>query len=326
MSTGGIFTISLDFELYWGMLDKVSLEDYRENLTGGRKAIPQMLELFQHSGIHATWATVGFLFCQDLAELRREAPASKPAYRLRRLCPFRYLDENDALDPQFHVAPELIDLIRGTPGQEVGTHTFSHYYCLEQGQTKRNFNDDIAQAVALAARRGIALRSLVFPRNQWNPEYLPDIAAHGIRCFRGNPSGWMYRASPDEAQHPLQRMFRLIDNYINLTGHHTYFLGKGACGEPFNIPASRFLRPYSPRLAMIEEFRLRRITRAMDDAARQGRLFHLWWHPHNFGRHLKENMTFLRQIVAHFTTLERRYGMTSLNMGEIADWLTRNVS
>jgi hypothetical protein len=31
----GIFTISLDFELYWGMRDKTTIENYSNNLGGG---------------------------------------------------------------------------------------------------------------------------------------------------------------------------------------------------------------------------------------------------------------------------------------------------
>ena len=53
---------SLDLELFWGMQDIMDLTEYQANIQGGRKAIPQMLELFQKHGIHATGATVGFLF------------------------------------------------------------------------------------------------------------------------------------------------------------------------------------------------------------------------------------------------------------------------
>ena len=65
----GTLIVSLDFELFWGMLDVCKLEDYRDNVLGGRKAIPQMLELFEKYGIHATWATVGFLFAENYEEL-----------------------------------------------------------------------------------------------------------------------------------------------------------------------------------------------------------------------------------------------------------------
>ena len=56
---GGNLIVSLDFELFWGMLDCCSLEAYQDHVLGGRKAIPQLLELFQKYHIHATWAAVG---------------------------------------------------------------------------------------------------------------------------------------------------------------------------------------------------------------------------------------------------------------------------
>ena len=61
----GTLVVSLDFELFWGMLDVCTLDEYRENVLGGRKAIPQMLQLFEKYNIHATWAAVGFLFAED---------------------------------------------------------------------------------------------------------------------------------------------------------------------------------------------------------------------------------------------------------------------
>ena len=43
----GTLIVSLDFELFWGMLDVCRLEDYQDNVLGGRKAIPKMLQLFR---------------------------------------------------------------------------------------------------------------------------------------------------------------------------------------------------------------------------------------------------------------------------------------
>ena len=50
----GTLLVSLDFELFWGMLDQCALEDYQDNVLGGRTAIPRLLQLFEKYGIHAT--------------------------------------------------------------------------------------------------------------------------------------------------------------------------------------------------------------------------------------------------------------------------------
>ena len=57
--------VSLDFELYWGMQDCIELSKYENNILGARDAIPKMLNLFEQHSIHATWATVGYLFAHD---------------------------------------------------------------------------------------------------------------------------------------------------------------------------------------------------------------------------------------------------------------------
>ena len=315
----GVLTVSLDFELYWGVRDLCEINGYQENLLGVHQAVPSMLEAFSRAGIHATWATVGLLFCRNQEDALRQAPVLQPDYARVELSPYRYLTTQEALDPVYHFAPDLVNAIARTAGQELASHTFSHYYCLEAGQTAEDFGADLRAAQQVAARAGHPLRSLVFPRNQWNAQYLSVLAEQGFRCFRGNESAWMYQAGETEtAQHNwVRRGLRLMDSYLNLSGHHTYALADCVYGSVFNFPASRFLRPYSPRLAALDGLRLRRITRAMEDAAKHKRIFHLWWHPHNFGCNLAENMGFLARIADYFQQLKQQYGMQSLNMGEL---------
>ncbi len=57
----------------------------------------------------------------------------------------------------------------------------------------------------------------------------------------------------------------------------------------------------------------------MMDAARNNRLFHLWWHPHNFGVNLEQNLTFLTRVLNEYSGLRERYGMLSLTMSEVAN-------
>ena len=79
-NSSGVFVTSLDFELHWGVRDLYSVEEYKANLLGGREAIPQLLEIFSEHGIHATFATVGFLFARDRTELQMSLPTIVPEY------------------------------------------------------------------------------------------------------------------------------------------------------------------------------------------------------------------------------------------------------
>ncbi len=172
---GGTLLVSLDFELFWGMLDVCSLDAYRDNVLGGREAIPRLLKLFEKYDIHATWATVGFLFAENYGELSDCFPekGSMPAYSNEALNPYDWFaqigcDEESA--PCFY-GSSLIRMVAETPGQEIGSHTFSHYYCREKGQTVEQFRSDMTAAKKIAADHGYDLTSVILPRNQCEPEY-----------------------------------------------------------------------------------------------------------------------------------------------------------
>jgi peptidoglycan/xylan/chitin deacetylase (PgdA/CDA1 family) len=315
----GVLVVSLDFELHWGVHDRLTLAAYRDNLLGVRRAVPAMLDAFAAHGVHATWATVGMLLCESKRELLEALPERRPSYTRRALSGYRLLPavgDRERDDP-FHFAPSLVRLIAATPGQEVGTHTFAHYYCREPGQTVAEFRTDLDAAARIArAKLGAPPRSLVFPRNQVAEPYLAACRDAGIVAYRGNPPSWPYRARAEAEETPLQRAVRLADAYLPLTGRRAPALDGG--GTPVDVPASRYLRPWSPALRGLEPLRLRRITTDMERAARRGGLYHLWWHPHDFGVHQDENLRVLRQLLARFVRLRDRYGMESLGMAEAA--------
>src|SRR6187402_3567822 len=129
-----IFTISLDFELMWGVRDHRTIDDYGQNILGARKAIGEMLKLFDKYDIHVTWATVGLLFYDDKKTLLGDLPTKLPSYTKQVYSPYPSLDgigENEQSDP-YHFGLSLIKQIQAVPFQEISTHTYSHYYCLEE--------------------------------------------------------------------------------------------------------------------------------------------------------------------------------------------------
>ena len=314
----GAFTISLDLELYWGVRDKHTLDQYREHLIGERKAIHEILNIFCEYGIHATWAAVGFLFLRNTEQRKENLPHNNPNYSNQILSSYKYIENNEELEAVFHFAPDVIELIRKNEGQEIGTHTFCHYYCLEEGQTLSDFAEDLDMAVKIAQGDNLSLKSLVFPKNQWNQDYLKVLPPLGVLSYRGTETSWIYQTSKDADQKGFLRGLRFLDSYLNLSGHHTYDFQDCTSKSPFNFPSSRFLRPFSNKLELFEGLRLKRITEAMDDAAVKKKIFHLWWHPHNFGVNTERNIEFLRKILEHYKELQQKYGFSSLNMGELS--------
>jgi peptidoglycan/xylan/chitin deacetylase (PgdA/CDA1 family) len=317
----GKFVISLDFELMWGVRDKRTIDSYGMNIIGVRQAIPAMLSSFSKHNVKATFSTVGFLFAENKTELKRFLPDVKPLYTDSHLSPYsdiEHIGESEDDDP-YHFGYSLFQQIEQHKVHEISTHTFCHYYCLEPGQTALSFEEDLKSAQKIAGSKGLKLRSLVFPRNQFNKEYLTVCKEAGIESYRGNPQSWLYSGRGKNDESPLRRAFRFFDAYINLTGYHCHSLHELKEPVLINIPASRFLRPYSKKLALLEGLRLHRIKKAMLYAARNKKLFHLWWHPHNFGININENINFLERILAYYSFLNKQYGFESITMSGLAD-------
>ena len=322
MSTPGTLVISLDFELMWGMFDKVTIDSYGENLRGVHTVVPTTLELFQSYNIHATWATVGMLMYPDAESLQSNLPTSTPPYQNKALSAHQHISQNSPLlttCPECYFAPDLVSLITTSPGQELASHTFAHYYCLEAGATDESFTTDCAAMQAAAAQFDTTPTSIVFPRNQWSPAALEAIAAAGLTCYRGTENHFIYQARNETSKTNLfLRGLRFLDRYLNLTGHHTYTAVNRGTDSLCNLPASRQLHPYSKKLAPLEWLKVRRIKAGMTRAAKRGEVFHLWWHPHNFGVNQTKNFALLTSLLEHYKYLEATYGMESKNMQELA--------
>ena len=315
----GALVISLDFELLWGVRDLFPPGGgaYAAHLRGARAAVPAMLDLFARYDVRATWSTVGLLFAEGPADRARFDPTVRPAYADAGLDPYaEAVGEGEADDPLHH-APGLVDAILAAPGQELGTHTYGHIYALEPGMTAEAFRADLASAVAIARHRGATVRSVVFPRNQVDARLLPALREAGLVAYRGTPAAWMYRAEAFGAEGLLKRAARLLDAHLPLTDLTAGWDDLDAADGLVNVRGTAFLRPLSGRVAA-DRLHTRRLLGGLTAAAERGRIFHLWWHPHNFGVRTAEHLDRLEQILDRFATLRRLTGMTSETMESAA--------
>lgn len=317
---GGQFVLSLDFELFWGVWDVATIESYGANILGVKQVIPSLLELFKQYDMKATFATVGFLFAANKNELEKYNPMQIPIYDNEVYNVYKNeLSKigNNEEDDGYHFGYSLLQKIKNT-SHEISTHTYSHYYCLEEGQTLQQFEVDIKAAIEIAKKEGVVLKSIVFPRNQVNEEYLDMLYKLGITSYRGNPTSWIYKPRKYAAEIPFIRLCRLLDTYFSISGDNIHNI-EAVKNKVINIPASRFLKPYSKLFSIFEKFKIRRIKKEMTAAALQGKLYHLWWHPHNFGINLQQNLNNLTHILSHYKKLNKQYGFSNFTMDEIAN-------
>ncbi len=316
----GSFVISLDFELHWGIFDHKSILDYRTNLENVRLVIRRLLDLCEKYNVNITFSVVGFLFAENKKELIKYKPNLTPSYINKQLNPYSIFPKigNNQKDDPYHYAKPLIEEIKLRSNHEIGTHTFCHYYCVEKGQTINQFKADIKAAISIASAMEIDIKNIVFPRNQVNKEYLKTCADLGLTSYRGTENNKIYKPVNSNKNILIYRMIRLLDSYINVTGYNTYNKDTLTKDKTLvNIPSSRFLRPYSKRFNFFEPLKIKRIKRAMRYAAINNEIFHLWWHPHNFGRNINENFNNLEQIFKEYKELNLTYNFNSHTMSEL---------
>ncbi|MDN3434315.1 polysaccharide deacetylase family protein [Pseudoalteromonas sp. APC 3356] len=137
------FIISLDFELYWGVRDTRGRK-YFKTLKNVHEVVPQLLALFEKYDVACTWASVGALCAENYQDFIQNVPKQLPSYEDKVFSPFYDLDYLSSLDESFLFAPKIVSAIQNSPKQEFASHTFSHYYALEQGQCIEEFKSDMS--------------------------------------------------------------------------------------------------------------------------------------------------------------------------------------
>lgn len=324
MKYPGVFCISLDFELHWGCFERMQLnEEEQQYFLNTREVIPRKLDLFAANDVEATWAIVGSLYRKSVTDWKQNLPEVIPTFTHRRASAYAWIEDNGFKgehDP-FHFAPDLVKLVGETPHQEVATHTYAHYFCLEPGQTREQFRADMKMAVEVARAQGHEIRSLVFPRNQFNRDYLSVCSEVGITTVRSSPDIWYWKYATGSTF--KEKFFRAGDAYIKMHPIKPVSLKdiNTKTDGPLLIPSTRLYRAWQPKYKIQNRFKLRRILNEMTEAARKNYYYHIWWHPHNFGHHPDECMRELEQIVLHFKKLEKKYGFRTMHMQHINRFL-----
>ncbi len=311
----GVFIVSLDFELLWGMHDCENPESFYNDVIGARNGIKKMLSIFEEYGICATWGVVGLLMAKNREDVCKYSPEIKPEYEKQDLSAYNYFDTlgEDEKEDICHYAYSLVAEILKYKNQEIASHTFSHYYCNAKGQTEESFASDLNAAQKIAKEKfGLELKSLILPRNDFNVNYLETIRKCGFLSVRGNPKHYAYNN-----ENFLAKCMRMIDTYIGICGKKTYVPKYN--GGVINLKASMFYRRYNPKISFLEPLKIKYIKRQMKKAAQNREYFHLWWHPHNIGKYTEKSLKQLEDLFSYYRELNSVYGFQCKTMREMSE-------
>lgn len=298
----------------------VAFEDVADRFKKVETVVNKMLQLFEKYEIHASWAVVGLLGHSSLEDLIAKNKSAQISYSHKNFSVFPITYDNYK-DIPFEILTGLNEVKRilKTPHQELSSHTFAHYYTLEEGQTETEFKADLASMTAFGNELGHTFRSIIFPRNQINPSYLKILNESKYVAFRGNQDNKDWANSSFLNETKTQKVRRVLDAYFSISKTKVYKIADlSSVSGLVNIPASRFLRPNRGK-SLWEKRKLKRVKEEMTEAAINGTIYHLWWHPHNFTFEPEMSLIQLEEILKHYQNLNKAYEFISLNMGEIAD-------
>jgi peptidoglycan/xylan/chitin deacetylase (PgdA/CDA1 family) len=307
-----LVVISLDFEMRWGVHDiyGCDFDAYRENLENLKKVIPHTLKLFVERDLRATWATVGAVGLDGWHEYFKLAPPA-PSYRNNALAinpRYAELDPNGAL----HFAPGLIRKIVDTPGQELGSHSFSHVYFREPGVTENDFSLEMDAVSKLWRERfNVDAVSLVFPRNQSAFQHL--IPQTGIRIWRGNENAWFFDQTTEQTNSFLPRLFRLTESV-------SPWARRAAPPESGVTRSSLFIRFNLPD--PMWKLHMARVDNELRSIA-AGNVLHIWWHPENLGHRMDRALNRLTELLDIIAVACAAGRVVSTNMAGVADLMAK---
>ncbi len=311
------FVISLDFELIWGVIDSKKYALYKTYVKKVPTIVEKLLLLFEKHNISATWATVGLMMCESKEEMLYRLPDLGGLFSDKRLDVRDYIRSNvrSKADDHLHYGLKLIEIIKNQPGQEIGSHSFSHFNCLENSSNAvyECFKQDLNAMKQLCCDRNISLRSYVFCRNQYNQEFVNLIANHGLMVYRGNSY------NKDCGYTIFNKMERRFNAYSPLPIKHIDNVsristkdGRCICEHKENV----FFMVHDNRL--LQHIHEVAIVNQMESAFQKKQDFHLWFHPWNLGRNVNMGIDSLNLIFEKFNAVKSRYGAISCSMGDMA--------
>jgi peptidoglycan/xylan/chitin deacetylase (PgdA/CDA1 family) len=290
----GIFTLSLDFELIWGTLDKPKHTRFRRLCAIEREeVIDRLLALFAEYKISATWCTVGHLF---LDRGKNEGDRS-----------------TDADAPIFY-GRDLIERIRKcSVPQEIGSHTFTHKIFDDPQCTRSVADEELTASVKAARDLGLTMTSFAFPRNRIN--HVDLLQKHGFTAYRGQDAQWYAHTSE-------RRWFHRVGHLLDMFCATAPTPGLPVWHEEgiWEIPGSMLYTPsHGLRRILPARARVHRARKGLRSAAAQKKIFHLWFHPTDVVVRKEAMLDGLRQILEYACELRDAGRLSILPMSGITE-------
>jgi peptidoglycan/xylan/chitin deacetylase (PgdA/CDA1 family) len=327
MKGRGIFTISIDLELAWGICDKPISAKTSNALMREREIIRRLLNLFSRYTIQATWAIVGHLMLVkcDWDQERVHPEFRRPIIKDHTRDWFFQHPKNQT-DPLWY-GRDIVEWIRSAePPQEIGSHSFCHVPYDQVTTRPETVRQDIEKARESHRSLELPFEIFIFPRNRLGHREL--LAQAGVLAYRGNTRRWYYSIRWNSIRRLFNFLYFLLPippRTVTATVDETGMV---------NIPDSmQFFSRQGSRSLVSSKSLTRKGVVGLNRAVERGEVFHLWFHPSNFAYGTNRQFESLENILKHAQLLRTSGQLEVLTMGEIQRritapdrWISTNVN
>jgi hypothetical protein len=307
----GRLVISIDVEVGWGTCDRAMTPRHRRALERERDIVERVLALFARYEVRASWAVVGHLLLERCRSRdgRFHPEIPRPIIRGEQRDWFAAHPLNGA-DPLWYGRDLVERILAATPVQEIASHSFCHVPYAEEGTTPEAVRADLAAARRCHVAMGLPFTTFVFPRNHVG--YRALLAEAGITVYRGRPGG---RPSPIRSR--LLRRLAAFFYFLAPVAARVVDAGIDDAGL-VNVPQSMALYTRTGLASVVASRSLvRKATRALDRAAAERRIFHLWFHPSNLAHRTAAQLAVLEGILRHAARLRDGGRLEVSSLGDV---------
>lgn len=289
MINSGTFVLSLDCEGKWGVADHLTGKSSLINSSSLSDAYSFINNELNDKRIKSTMAftslfTVSEKVIKSHADSIREMSALGHSW----YDPIIAMIDNEDFDGWIGNS-YFNDVLKY--GHDIAWHGFTHHILSD------DVNDEVAKyeiesGIAISKDHGIDVKSIIFPRNVIGKKEI--LSSYGFNYYRG----YQHQKSIISGN----RFLRVIDefNILKKSQDNTYINDSSGMVE---LPSGYFLNwPSGYRNIVPRVFTVKRWQSMLDDAAKNNKQVHMWFHPHNLitAPRMRETFTKLLDMVSSY--------------------------
>lgn len=300
------FILSLDCELLWGSHYIGGEKRFKYLNNGVLHLYRELIKLMDTYRVKGTFAFVGALtltqqeFLSEVEKLKVNITYEKWLSYLH------LLSVNSERIDLWYNKKILEYLLLSNQKHELASHSFTHL------SFDKIDNKNVAQTefelsyLTLAKHCNKKIRTFIFPENKIF--YRKEFKISPYEIYRGLDKVW-YRGFP------LQRLLHFLDQTLPLAPN-VVNLEKDEEGN-FYVSGSLMLLAYDGVRKIIPDWiRYMKIKRGVDRAIKEGKIFHLWFHPWNLGSSPRM-LRVLERVFKYVEQCSNNGTLSVVTMGEL---------